>query len=66
MKLKPGDKVIKNEETWISNEFDAWGRGIGIGIILEPPYSLGDDEVDVRWPEGRCFEFVNQLKKIKD
>jgi hypothetical protein len=33
-----GDKVIKNPETWIVNEFDLWGRGIGIGIIVEPPF----------------------------
>ena len=66
MKFKPGDKVIKNEETWISNEFDAWGRGIGIGIVVEPPYKLDEDEVDVIWPAGRCFEFVNQLKNLED
>lgn len=35
MKLKPGDKVIK-KKTWIPNDFDNWGRGIGIGIVVEP------------------------------
>lgn len=63
MKLKPGDKVIKNEKTWIPNEFDSWGRGIGLGIVVEPPFKLDESEVDVRWPAGRCFEMINQLIK---
>lgn len=65
-KFKVGDKVIKNEETWESNDFDDWGRGIGVGIVVEPPFELNDEEVDVRWPNGICFEFTNQLKKIKN
>lgn len=60
-----GDKVIKNEKTWIPNDFDGWGRGIGVGILVEPPFELPDEEVDVRWPAGRCFEFVEQLIKIE-
>ncbi len=60
-----GDKVIKNEKTWIPNAFDEWGRGIGVGIVVEPPFELPDEEVDVRWPAGRCFEFVEQLIKIE-
>jgi hypothetical protein len=66
MKLKPGDKVIKNEATWIPNDFDGWGRGIGVGIVVEPPFELPDDETDVRWPAGRCFEDLIQLIKIDD
>jgi len=61
--LNVGDEVVKNEETWIPNDFDSWGRGIGIGIVVEPPFPL-DDAVDVRWPDGRCFEEINQLIKI--
>jgi hypothetical protein len=64
MKLKPGDKVIKNEKNWIPNDFDNWGRGIGIGIVVEPPFELENNEVDVRWPAGRCFETVDQLIKV--
>ena len=36
--FKVGDKVIKNEETWESSDFDFWGRGIGVGVIVEPPH----------------------------
>jgi len=43
------------------NDFDSWGRGIGIGQIITPPYELDENEVDVRWPGGRCFETVDQL-----
>ncbi len=63
--FKVGDKVIKNEDTWIPNNFDSWGRGIGVGTIVEPPFEMGDDEVDVRWPNGRCFEFTQQLRKVE-
>jgi len=59
--MQVGDKVIKNEGTWIKNDFDSWGRGIGVGIIVEPPFVLDDDHVDVRWPGGRCFENIKGL-----
>ena len=62
--LNVGDEVVKNEETWIPNDFDSWGRGIGIGIVVEPPFPLEEGEVDVRWPDGRCFEYIDQIKKI--
>jgi Phytanoyl-CoA dioxygenase (PhyH) len=62
-KLNVGDKVIKNESTWVKNDFDSWGRGEGIGEIVEPPFELGLG-VDVRWPSGRCFEDRTQIKKV--
>jgi hypothetical protein len=64
MKFNIGDKVVKNDENWMPNDFDSWGRGIGIGIIVDPPFDLEDDSFDVRWPKGRCFEKINQIKKI--
>lgn len=64
MKLNIGDKVIKNEATWIPCDFDGWGRGIGVGIVIEPPFEMNDDEVDVRWPAGICFENTAQLIKV--
>jgi len=64
MKFNIGDKVAKNEETWIKNDFDSWGRGLGIGIIVEPPFEIDDDEVDVKWSAGKCFEVIDQLIKI--
>ncbi len=60
-KLKIGDKVVKNPNTWIPNDFDGWGRGVGQGVVVEPPFDLDDDEVDVRWPNGRCFENIDEL-----
>ncbi len=56
-----GDRVVRNPATWEPNDFDSWGRGVGAGLVLEPPFPLGPDEVDVRWPAGRCFESVGQL-----
>ena len=53
--------VGKNPDSWVSNDFDSWGRGVGIGQIVDPPYELNENEVDVRWPGGRCFEKVDQL-----
>ena len=64
MGFKLGDKVIKNEETWIPNDFDGWGRGLGIGEVVERSYGMTDDEVDVRWDGGRCYEFKEQLIKL--
>ena len=59
--FKEGDRVIKNEENWIWNEFDSWGRGEGIGQIVK---ITNDTLVDVRWPGGRCYEEIDQIKKI--
>ena len=59
--IRVGDRVVKNPETWQANDFDAWGRGQGIGIVVEPPFLLDPSEVDVRWSGGRCFEAVAGL-----
>lgn len=64
--FKIGDKVVKNENTWIPNDFDSWGRGVGVGIIVEPPFMLDDDEVDVKWEYGRCFEMKEQINKLEN
>ena len=64
--MKVGDRVIKNPETWEVTEFDQWGRGIGVGIIVEPPFELDDLTVDVRWKNGRCFENINGLIKVEE
>lgn len=62
-KIKVGDYVIKNPKNWIPSDFDEWGRGIGTGRVVKPPYEVGEDEVDVIWPAGRCFETTDQLIK---
>jgi len=60
--FKIGDSVVKNPETWEPNEFDFWGRGIGIGQVVKPPFYIDDlASVDVRWPAGRCFEKIKGL-----
>lgn len=64
MSFKVGDFVKKNPETWVPNDFDSWGRGIGLGQVVEPPFAMEPYEVDVRWPAGRCFEFTNQLLPV--
>jgi len=64
--MKVGNKVVKNPDTWIPNDFDSWGRGEGIGEVVESPFKLDKDQVDVRWKGGRCFENVNQLIKVDE
>ena len=59
--FRPGDRVVRNSSTWQPNAFDAWGRGVGVGVVVEPPFPLGPEEADVRWPGGRCFEWTDQL-----
>lgn len=60
--FKVGDKVIKNPTTWTPNDFDSWGRGEGVGMVVESPFPIDDiDFVDVRWENGRCFEEVSSL-----
>ncbi len=62
-----GDKVVKNPQTWVKNEFDGWGRGEGVGIVVEPPFSLDDiNSIDVRWETGRCFEDVQGLLLLEE
>ena len=59
--FRPGDRVKKNPATWAPNSFDGWGRGLGVGVVIEPPFRLDPGCVDVRWPGGRCFETEGQL-----
>lgn len=56
-----GDKVFKNRNNWLANDFDKWGRGMGIGEVVD---IVDDDSIDVRWPGGRCYEFINQVEKV--
>ena len=60
VKFEIGDSVSKNALTWIPNEFDSWGRGVGIGKVVEV---IEEDLVDIRWPGGRCYENTSQIIK---
>jgi hypothetical protein len=55
-----GDRVMKNEATWVASEFDGWGRGVGVGVVVDGPFEV-EGEVHVRWPGGRCFERIDGL-----
>lgn len=59
-----GNRVVRNPATWQPNDFDSWGRGVGVGVVVEPPFALDPDDVDVHWPGGRCFESVGQLLPV--
>lgn len=59
-RFKIGDRVVRNPETWIPSEFDEWA-GQGVGEVVEPPFPLDADVVDVRWPDGRCFQNETEL-----
>ena len=62
-----GDKVIKNPKKWLPNDFDKWGRGQGVGIVVEPPFTIDNiDYVDVRWESGRCFEKISGLQLFNE
>jgi hypothetical protein len=65
-KFEVGDKVVKNPANWKPNEFDSWGRGLGVGIVVEPPFQLDNNETEVRWPKGRCFEDTEGLLHAPD
>lgn len=59
--FKVGDRVVKNPDTWQPSDFDSWGAGIGVGVIVESPWGEIDGELDVRWPAGRCRQEPNEL-----
>lgn len=73
--MKIGDRVVKNPATWRPSEFDGWGAGEGVGVIVEPPWDHVDGVfrggaerpedcvpcVDVQWPAGRCSQRVDEL-----
>lgn len=63
--MKVGDKVIKNPDNWKVSDFDSWGRGEGIGEIVSIEY-IDDNEVDVRWEGGRCYETIDQIINLQD
>lgn len=61
-KFEIGEKVIKDEKNWISNEFDSWGRGVGVGVI--DSYSNNIEEIYVKWINGRSLEKLDQIVRV--
>lgn len=61
-----GRKVIKNSEKWVENEFDKWGRGVGIGIVVKSCFDLKEGELDIKWPSGSCFENIEEVLFLED
>jgi hypothetical protein len=60
-----GERVVKNEKNWIVNDFDGWGRGEGIGIVVDVMPDWGEG-VDVRWDNGRCYERLEQIQSYEE
>lgn len=56
--MNVGDRVVKNSETWNWTEFETWGAGEGIGVVLEV---VDEITVDVQWPAGRCYQDPKEL-----
>lgn len=61
-----GTRVVKEERFWIESEFDFWGAGLGVGIIVNDEESLGGSYVDVKWPNGKAYQNINELKIYED
>ena len=55
-----GKRCVRNARKWRHNDFDGWGRGVGVGTIVQSPEGF-EDVIDVRWPGGRCFEEADQI-----
>lgn len=60
--LKPGDKVVKNQEMWEHSDFDRWGIGEGVGIVISVDCGL----VDVQWTAGRAYQHFWELKLVTE
>ena len=65
-RFEVGTRVVRSLETWKTNEFDSWGRGDGVGVVVEPPFTLAAHKVDIRWTSGSCFESTNQFLVASD
>lgn len=64
MGFRVGDRVVKDPGRWRPSDFDGWGAGVGIGVVVDvldeaPGETLGD--LDVRWPSGRCYQRSDEV-----
>jgi len=63
--FRAGDLVVKDPEGWqFKPAFDRWWRGVGVGEVVESPFYLEPDTVDVRWPGGRYFCRTSELRLV--
>lgn len=60
--FKPGDKVVKNPETWEASDFDRWGAGEGVGVVISNEAGV----VDVQWTAGRAYQRFWELKLAEE
>ena len=57
-----GDRVVKDPAGWIPTDFDAWGAGEGIGVVVEVDPALY--LADVRWPAGQAWQAFAELLPV--
>lgn len=55
-RFRVGDRVVKDPARWVPCDFDDWGRGDGVGVVVGSPIPIDPGVIDVRWPCGRCWE----------
>lgn len=64
-RLQVGDSVVKQDGCREPNGFDQWGRGTGVGEIVEI-FEESGSYCDVRWPSGRCYENFDQIQAAQE
>lgn len=55
-----GDLVLANWANWSPSEFDEWGAGWGVGVVVGLD-GLDFGMVDVRWLGGREYRSTREL-----
>ncbi len=65
MKLAIGDRVRRRPVNWERDERDDFGRGLGVGVVVEPGEALPEGEVYVEWPRGWTVEPETQLERVQ-
>jgi len=59
-----GQLVRLRPERWRDHASNWWGRAMGVGLVIAPPFDLDSGECEVAWPSGRCFELVRELEVV--
>lgn len=59
-----GQLVRLRPECWREHGFNHWGRGLGVGIVVDPTFELSPVDCDVVWPAGRCWELSAELEVV--